>query len=102
MRTLSRFASAAAAWRAHADADFLHALETPKDPGIPSEFPYKDQILAEVAEARRKVRLVSPRYSHRFPADRLLERRREGKEEDGQAARHRQSACPRARGALGV
>ncbi|KJA16108.1 hypothetical protein HYPSUDRAFT_47760 [Hypholoma sublateritium FD-334 SS-4] len=28
--------------------------KTPKDPGIPSEFPYKDQILAEVAEARRK------------------------------------------------
>ncbi|KAF8966516.1 hypothetical protein BDZ97DRAFT_1808256 [Flammula alnicola] len=27
--------------------------KTPKDPGIPSEFPYKDQILAEVAEERR-------------------------------------------------
>ncbi|KAF8189693.1 GTP-binding protein [Pholiota molesta] len=27
--------------------------KTPKDPGIPSEFPYKDQILAEVAEQRR-------------------------------------------------
>ncbi|KAF8960205.1 hypothetical protein BDZ97DRAFT_1834514 [Flammula alnicola] len=27
--------------------------KTPKDPGIPSEFPYKDQILAEVAAERR-------------------------------------------------
>ncbi|KAF4616168.1 hypothetical protein D9613_011422 [Agrocybe pediades] len=27
--------------------------KTKKDPGIPSEFPYKDQILAEVAEQRR-------------------------------------------------
>ncbi|KIM42789.1 hypothetical protein M413DRAFT_123683 [Hebeloma cylindrosporum] len=27
--------------------------KTPKDPGIPNEFPYKDQILAEVAEQRR-------------------------------------------------
>ncbi|KZT74532.1 hypothetical protein DAEQUDRAFT_197091 [Daedalea quercina L-15889] len=27
----------------------------PKDPGIPNNFPYKDQILAEVAEERRKV-----------------------------------------------
>jgi hypothetical protein len=34
-------------------------VETPKDPGIPSEFPYKDQILAEVAEQRRIVRLGS-------------------------------------------
>lgn len=27
-----------------------------KDPGIPNNFPYKDQILAEVAEQRRQVR----------------------------------------------
>jgi GNL3L/Grn1 putative GTPase len=27
----------------------------PKDPGIPNEFPYKDQILAEVAEERRRL-----------------------------------------------
>ncbi|KAF8164819.1 hypothetical protein B0H34DRAFT_779894 [Crassisporium funariophilum] len=27
--------------------------KTPKDPGIPNDFPYKDQILAEVAEQRR-------------------------------------------------
>ncbi|RDX52992.1 hypothetical protein OH76DRAFT_1399571 [Lentinus brumalis] len=27
--------------------------KTPKDPGIPNNFPYKDQILAEVAEQRR-------------------------------------------------
>lgn len=27
-----------------------------KDPGIPNSFPYKDQILAEVAEQRRQVR----------------------------------------------
>jgi nuclear GTP-binding protein len=30
--------------------------ETKKDPGIPNDFPYKDQILAEVAEQRRLVR----------------------------------------------
>lgn len=30
-------------------------IEKPKDPGIPNDFPYKDQILAEVAEERRKV-----------------------------------------------
>ncbi|KAI0069108.1 hypothetical protein BV25DRAFT_1845130 [Artomyces pyxidatus] len=28
--------------------------KTPKDPGIPNNFPYKDQILAEVAEQRRQ------------------------------------------------
>ncbi|KAF8271732.1 GNL3L/Grn1 putative GTPase-domain-containing protein [Lactarius quietus] len=27
-----------------------------KDPGIPNNFPYKDQILAEIAEERRQVR----------------------------------------------
>ncbi|TFK28640.1 hypothetical protein FA15DRAFT_633591 [Coprinopsis marcescibilis] len=27
--------------------------KTPKDPGIPNDFPYKDEILAEVAEQRR-------------------------------------------------
>ncbi len=64
--------SAAAAWRARADAYFLCALETPKDPGIPSEFPYKDQILAEVAEARRKVRLVSLHVRTLFYADHLM------------------------------
>lgn len=32
-------------------------IEKPKDPGIPNDFPYKDQILAEVAEERRKVSL---------------------------------------------
>ncbi|KAG6896875.1 hypothetical protein C0992_005566 [Termitomyces sp. T32_za158] len=31
----------------------LPSLETPKDPGIPNNFPFKDQILAEVAEQRR-------------------------------------------------
>jgi GNL3L/Grn1 putative GTPase len=30
----------------------------PKDPGIANEFPYKDQILAEVAEERRRVCLA--------------------------------------------
>ena len=29
--------------------------ETPKDPGIPNNFPFKDQILAEVSETRRIV-----------------------------------------------
>lgn len=32
-------------------------LEKEKDPGIPNDFPYKDQILAEIAEERRQVRL---------------------------------------------
>lgn len=31
-------------------------LEKSKDPGIPNNFPYKDQILAEIAEERRQVR----------------------------------------------
>lgn len=31
--------------------------EHKKDPGIPNDFPYKDQILAEVAEERRRARL---------------------------------------------
>jgi GNL3L/Grn1 putative GTPase len=42
----------------HPDSEFLFALlEKPKDPGIPNNFPYKDQILAEIAEERRQVRL---------------------------------------------
>ena len=31
-------------------------IEHKKDPGIPNNFPYKDQILAEVQEQRRLVR----------------------------------------------
>ncbi|CAG8743412.1 15692_t:CDS:2, partial [Acaulospora colombiana] len=31
----------------------LHKKKKKKDPGIPNSFPFKDQILAEVAEARR-------------------------------------------------
>lgn len=36
---------------------FINRLiaETPKDPGIPNNFPFKDQILAEVSETRRIV-----------------------------------------------
>ena len=34
-------------------------LEQNKDPGIPNNFPYKDRILAEIAEQRRRVRLFS-------------------------------------------
>lgn len=30
------------------------SIEKPKDPGIPANFPYKDQILAEIAEERRQ------------------------------------------------
>lgn len=30
-------------------------VETPKDPGIPNNFPFKDQVLAEVSEQRRAV-----------------------------------------------
>ena len=32
----------------------IWASEQTKDPGIPNNFPYKDQILAEVAEQRRQ------------------------------------------------
>ena len=32
-------------------------VETPKDPGIPNNFPFKDQVLAEVSEQRRMVSL---------------------------------------------
>lgn len=45
--------------------DFIHTNliqnlpEQKKDPGIPNTFPYKDQILAEVAEQRRLVRRLS-------------------------------------------
>ena len=34
-------------------------IEHTKDPGIPNDFPYKDQILAEVQEERRLVRSTS-------------------------------------------
>jgi len=32
-------------------------IEHKEDPGIPNDFPYKDQILAEIVEQRRAVRL---------------------------------------------
>ena len=36
--------------------------EHPKDPGIPNSFPYKAELLAELAEQRRKVsRLIGLR-----------------------------------------
>jgi GNL3L/Grn1 putative GTPase len=38
---------------------FFFLVGKPKDPGIPNEFPYKDQLLAEMAEQRR---IVSLRY----------------------------------------
>ena len=37
--------------------DAFTLLEKSKDPGIPNNFPYKDQILAEIAEERRQARL---------------------------------------------
>ena len=40
----------------HSDGQYFALLEKPKDPGIPNNFPYKDQILAEIAEERRQVR----------------------------------------------
>ena len=39
------------------ESDFFFLVGTPKDPGIPNEFPYKDQLLAEIAEQRRMVSL---------------------------------------------
>ena len=40
----------------HLLKEFSLCTEHKKDPGIPNNFPYKDQILAEVAEQRRIVR----------------------------------------------
>jgi hypothetical protein len=40
----------------HSDSRYFALLEKSKDPGIPNNFPYKDQILAEIAEERRQVR----------------------------------------------
>ena len=42
----------------HSNGEYFPLLEKPKDPGIPNNFPYKDQILAEIAEERRQVRLT--------------------------------------------
>jgi hypothetical protein len=42
----------------HSDGEYCALLEKPKDPGIPNNFPYKDQILAEIAEERRQVRFT--------------------------------------------
>lgn len=42
----------------HSDGEYFPLLEKPKDPGIPNNFPYKDQILAEIAEERTQVRLT--------------------------------------------
>ena len=42
----------------HSDGECFALLEKPKDPGIPNNFPYKDQILAEIAEERRQVRII--------------------------------------------
>lgn len=38
--------------------EYLLNIISEKDPGIPNNFPYKDQILAEVAAQRRQVRLA--------------------------------------------
>ncbi|KAI9512703.1 P-loop containing nucleoside triphosphate hydrolase protein [Russula earlei] len=40
-----------------AKKDLTWKSKKSKDPGIPNNFPYKDQILAEIAEERRQVRL---------------------------------------------
>jgi hypothetical protein len=42
----------------HSDGEYFALLEKAKDPGIPNNFPYKDQILAEIAEERRQVRFT--------------------------------------------
>jgi len=42
----------------HYDSDTFALSEKPKDPGIPNSFPYKDKILAEIAEERRQVRFT--------------------------------------------
>ena len=47
----------------HSDGEYVTLLEKPKDPGIPNNFPYKDQILAEIAEERRQVRFTVVRSS---------------------------------------
>ena len=48
-------------------ANIYLCIEDGKDLGIPNNFPYKDQILAEVAEQRRQVGLTLMRVS--FNAD---------------------------------
>ena len=60
---------------------FLHhvrCVEHPKDPGIPNNFPYKDQILAEVAEQRRIVRVSSLSLCGLYSPGRTLKAGRTG------------------------
>jgi len=70
-------------------------VETPKDPGIPNDFPYKDQILAEVAEQRRIVRrakFILPVPSFNTTSFcRLLRRKRKRRK---RGKRHRQRLAP--------
>jgi hypothetical protein len=58
--------------------------EHKKDPGIPNDFPFKDQLLAEVAEQRRivgcAVFFFSAAADKVTPLNRLLRKRRNGRE----------------------
>ena len=68
------------------DSEYSALSEKPKDPGIPNNLPFKDQILEEIAEERRQVRLYcssEPLYvtrnwdtSCRLPKQKHDERRR--------------------------
>ncbi|KAA1466062.1 hypothetical protein DENSPDRAFT_830806 [Dentipellis sp. KUC8613] len=60
----------------------------PKDPGIPNNFPYKEQILAEVAEERRQAAEAKARRKEENKALRAKQRKAEageGSEEESEA-----------------
>lgn len=53
-------------------------IEKAKDPGIPANFPYKDQILAEIAEQRRQVAEAQEKRKEEKKAARLAAAEIEG------------------------
>ncbi|TFY66015.1 hypothetical protein EVG20_g5076 [Dentipellis fragilis] len=58
----------------------------PKDPGIPNNFPYKEQILAEVAEERRQAAEAKARRKEENKALRAKQRKAEAGEESDEAS----------------
>ena len=54
----------------------------PKDPGIPNNLPFKDQILAEIADERRRVSTPSAVSHHQlidYASLRLMRRNKRGR-----------------------
>ena len=66
--------------------------EHPKDPGIPNSFPYKDQILAEVAEQRRQVSVMPFTYIFRTSQTEFVLGSR-GEAPKGRAEEGREGCC---------